>query len=136
MAKTTLLLLLALCASPLLAQRTESIRVDSAARNEWYFVRSAITRLPDSTLVVDEQRKFFRKKGDLRAYVRDFYQQDIVRDSLAVVAAAAQLDASRQRRKDILSQLRGGGGQGSPRNTEAAPPAVAPSTGKKKTTKQ
>lgn len=126
-------LLFAFSLLPLLLQAQQiTVRVDSTASG-WFFVRSTITTLPDSTKIVDETRKFFRTKSDIRNYIRDAYQTEIARDSTAISVASQSLARRKQERRALLQSLRAGGG--SALRSSVAPPAVPtqpPNTSKKK----
>ncbi len=123
MAKTTLFFLLALWASPLLAQRTEGIRLDSVSPTRWYFVRSAVTQLPDSSLVLDEQWKHFNTGKKARAYVREMYQVEIAQDSARVARLQGDIADKKKERAEILKKDKG---KSPARSTEAPTPPKQP----------
>lgn len=134
-AKQTTNYALAFCIFP--APPSATSTTNYSARGQYciwlVIVRSTITTLPDSTKIVDETRKFFRTKSDIRNHIRDAYQTEIARDSTAIAVASQSLARRKQERRDLLQSLRAGGGS-APRSSVAPPavPAQPPNTSKKK----
>jgi hypothetical protein len=124
----TLTLLLVLTSLSLQAQVSNTIRIDSVSPSQWYFVRSTVTVLPDSSRVVDEQWKYFKSARKARTYVRELYAVELAQDSVRLALLQTEIEEKKKERREILR--RGGGGNSAPRS--ASPPPSQPATVTKK----